>query len=446
MKILARRAKAVRTGFFREGDRWLVKVLAGLIVAGSLARFFVGFSDNPLDHLFSDPRRHWDNAGRLFNPGLMSGCDPIFYQVYLGLLRWATQDNYWGIALCTALLSAAMPWIYYRAGRALGLPRTASLFVWVAMAWFPSFFSIYRYFMMETVLLPLIGVGLWMTGRAFKRKDAASFFIMTAVWGLACLAKSQAVPMAMICWIYALFVQAHKTEKVLGTAGLLFLMLLPNAIRTKGILGYAAPLGSGYIAKIMHAGDTTHTQFYWNGGRWIYSSPSCYIEPLEPFSRWKIGRGTQETSRDVFIERSGGRRSWEEALSASTTGASTWWRHLWENMILFVFAPSWPDSGKDYLIGQLNFHMRWIWISVMAWVLFNNIEFFLRKEFALIPVLTTVMVLGMMFQNSVTTEGRYRKPLEPLLILNFAWACSFDRRSERKAPMTSEAGKVGRHD
>jgi hypothetical protein len=38
-----------------------------------------------------------------------------------------------------------------------------------------------------------------------------------------------------------------------------------------------------------------------------------------------------------------------------------------------------------------------------------------------IPVAVTLYTLFLALQNMVTFEGRYRKPLEPLLLLNVVW-------------------------
>ena len=39
----------------------------------------------------------------------------------------------------------------------------------------------------------------------------------------------------------------------------------------------------------------------------------------------------------------------------------------------------------------------------------------------MLPVAVTLFTLFLALQNVVTFEGRYRKPLEPLLLLNFVW-------------------------
>ena len=423
---------------------WLRLSLLIPVIIGTVLRFLAGIFDNPLNHLFSDPARHWDNAVNFFNPGLMGGCDPILYQVYLMGARAISAGNSLIIGILTGLLSATMPWLYYRAARSFGIGATSAMFCWAAIAWLPSFFVIYRYFMMETLLLPLIGLGLWMTGRAIQRGEMVSFLTATSVWTLAILTKAQAIPIALICWGYALWPLPRKLPAVGFSLCILFLLALPNAVRSKEILGYFAPFGSGYIACIMHESGATHTRFETKRGSWRFSSPSCYIEPLEPINRWRIKRGVIEVNHEVRVDLSRGRHDWVNALSAAHRTPWEWCVHGWENVILFLFAPSWPDSGRDHLSGWLNHHSRWLWAPLLFQVVVGNFSLFLRRQFDPIPVATSVILLFLMFQNSFTMEGRYRKPLEPLLILNVIWLWSPAGKKGRRASVAnSESGHLG---
>ncbi len=405
----------------REPSRLGNQVLVWLIGLGTLVRFVFVVWDPPLNHLFSDPARHWDNAVHFFSPGLMGGCDPIGYQVYLLGVRWITMENPVGVGVFTGLLSVLMPWIYYRAARALGLPKSFSMLFWAAMCWLPSFFAIYRYFMMETLLLPAIGFGLWMTGRAIRKRTIKSVLWMTIAWSLAVMTKAQAIPLAVICSCYA--IHAMDRRWVAGGLSVLVvgILMIPNAWRTSAILGYPAPLGSGYIAQVMHASGKAHTRFVLPAESWIFSSPSCYIAPLEPLNDWRIERGVVEAPHLVKADPANGRLDWDNALRVVKRSGQTASAHLWENFVLFLFAPSWPDSGKNDFPGLVNHWLRWIWAPLLFHLFLGNALIFRRLCFPLIPVATTAMVIMLMFQNAVTMEGRYRKPVEPLVVLNVLW-------------------------
>lgn len=62
--------------------------------------------------------------------------------------------------------------------------------------------------------------------------------------------------------------------------------------------------------------------------------------------------------------------------------------------------------------------------SLDRYYLSLNVRQFLKGRFDLLPVAVTLFTLFLMLQNVATTEGRYRKPLEPLLLMNIVWCIS----------------------
>ncbi len=133
------------------------------------------------------------------------------------------------------------------------------------------------------------------------------------------------------------------------------------------------------------------------------------------------------------------------------TGWSQWWLQWRENLALFLFAPSWPESVAMEWDGQMEFYARWLWAPLILFVLVCNLALFLRRRFELIPVAVTFFTLFLALQNVVTFEGRYRKPLEPLLLMNLVWIVA--TRSKRandpleQAVAAPLAGEVGsRHE
>jgi uncharacterized membrane protein YoaK (UPF0700 family) len=69
----------------------------------------------------------------------------------------------------------------------------------------------------------------------------------------------------------------------------------------------------------------------------------------------------------------------------------------------------------------LEYCSRWIWAPLILSVFACNIGEFVRRRFDLVPVAVTLFTLLMALQNVVIAEGRYRKPVEPLLLLNLVW-------------------------
>ena len=153
-----------------------------LLMAACAFRIWLVFTYNPVNHLWSDPERHWLNGTRPMDLSPMVAIDPVRYQIYIGALAKLTLRQPLLVAYWTALLSLAGPWLWYRFLRELLPSRDWALAGWVILAALPSWSSIYSYFMQETLMLPLLGAALWMTWRCRRKADTASFVLAVAVW------------------------------------------------------------------------------------------------------------------------------------------------------------------------------------------------------------------------------------------------------------------------
>ena len=74
--------------------------------------------------------------------------------------------------------------------------------------------------------------------------------------------------------------------------------------------------------------------------------------------------------------------------------------------------------------GHLEYWCRWMWAPLILLVFVLNVREFANRRFDLIPVATVVLTLAIMLQNVILIEGRYRKPVEPMLLLNLVWVLS----------------------
>lgn len=402
-----------------------------LIFIGSVFRIFSCFQHNPTDYLFSDPKRHWLNGERLFAPDFMGASDPIVYQIYVAVVRGLTGNNAILIAGVCAVLSVLMPWIYYRAAREFGLARPHALAVWALIAIIPSLIAIYHYFMMETLLLPLVGAALWMTARHLRKGSRSAFLWASFFWLLAILTKPTVTPLVVVCLGWTWWVKSRRISDGLLAAALAVIMLMPNAIRTQHYLGFPAPLGNPWLTKIQHrsGNKTIHINFV-GKGQWYFSSPSCYMQPLEPLSFWAMRRAWEESLTEIWINPENGVMDWQSAYGNLHTAPREWLAQLGENILLFFFAASWPDNNAAEWDGWLSNISRWIWAPLIFFVLDCNVRAFIRKRFDLLPVATTIFTLFLAFQNVATSEGRYRKPLEPLLLMNLVWAIYPPQKNE----------------
>jgi len=408
------------------------RLLLLLIVGASCLRVFVCFQHNPMDCLASDMLRHWNNGISFPRGGYAGAADPIVYQIYISALQHLVGANRLLIAAASAILSVLMPWTYYRAAREFGLAGTAALWVWTLIAWTPSLFTIYHFIMMETLLLVIEGVALWMTARYLRKGGAKAFLTVVFFWTLACLTKPTLFPLAAICLLWVLWKKRPALAEIALAAGLALLMLVPQAVRTKAELGFYAPFGNPWLTRIMlrSGANTMHVAFHVpaRGDRhpaqdekMQFRSPSCLVRPLEPFSSWTIRRAFQNSSVRVAIDAAHGEQDWKQSYQQFSGDADAWLEQWRENIVLFVFSPSWPEFEYPLWDSRLEYWCRWMWPLLIVVVLAGNLREFLHRRFELIPVAVTLVTLSFALQNAVLMEGRYRKPVEPLLLLNLVW-------------------------
>ncbi len=421
-------------------------VLTVFIVVASCVRILVCLQHNPINFLQTDPLRHWLNGALFPHGGYWGASDPIGYQFYIFLLRGVTRDNRTLIALACALLSVIMPWTYYRAARSLGFAKVSALWVWLLVAWTPSLFTIYHYIMMETLLLVVDGAAIWATGRYLRKGDIRSFVFSIFWWTLACLTKPTVIPLAGLFVLWSCWKKRPSIRAVAIGALLAVTMLIPQAVRSKFELGFIAPFGNPWLTKIQHRSGAKMTYLYFRGHghpdviqHYYFGSPTCFIEPLAPFSTWRIRRAYEDSSITITANAKYGARDWKNAYSGFDTSWDEWLAQWRENIVVFLFAPSWPESVSDQWDSQLCSYTRWMWAPLIALVLIWNISRFFRRRFDLLPVAVTLFTLFLALQNVATAEGRYRKPLEPLLLMNAVWLIS---TSPRKGSRDTESAHL----
>jgi hypothetical protein len=415
-------------------DGLIRKALWGLILLGSALRIFVCFEQNPLDFLFSDPARHWSNGLRFFHPSYIGAGDSIFFQAYVHFLQVVSGNNREFIAGSSALLSVIMPWTYYRAARESGLTKIPSLGVWALIAWNPSLIVIYHYMMIETLLLVIVGLSLWSTLRCLRVPSHSSWLLTVLLWTLTVLTKTSILPLAATCVLYLWWKTSKRLLWIATALALVVVMLIPSGIRSQKYLGFIAPLGNPWVVELVHRANTRGIQIDVGTAKYFFSSPSANSRPLDPLSPWMIQRAHTDSILHVIVDPQNGSRDWQQAASQIHPDLPTRLHELFENTVLFLFSPTWPDSDCTSWDGWINFYARWMWAPLIFFVLDCNLREFWRGHFHLVPVAVTILTLFLAFQNMATMEGRYRKPLEPLLLLNLVLAFSCPLRQFRQLP------------
>ncbi len=375
---------------------------------------------NPLDQLWSDPARHWNNATDLLGRTPLHAINQIGYQVWLAMIAKFTLNIPPLVAAYAGLLSVANTWIWYRFFREFFRLKLTALIAWIVLLYWPSWFGAFRLFMSETLFIPLIGLSLWMTWRCKRKATVGSFIAMGLCWTLAGLTRGVAIPIAAVVTLYLWILQPQKFTRALGLGLPLCAILLACAYRTHALTGIFHPLSSGHYdySYAVSGKKTVHLNFHDNGTtRYTYwfGSPSMNEQPFRPFSDWTTQR---DGALNFSIDLNHQRESWKQAFAAVAATNPSWWRWLPENLIFLFFGSSWPDNNPAFFVDRLNIQLRWffapLFVATFAilWTCRNK----RRHDSALLALvlLTWFVVQGL--TPIVLNEGRYRKPVEALVL------------------------------
>ncbi|MFI4866070.1 MAG: methyltransferase domain-containing protein [Steroidobacterales bacterium] len=393
-----------------RSDDWL-RWAFGVVL---LWRLLFPFFDSPLLHLFSDPARHWSNGGRLFLPDLIGAGDPFLYQLWIYLLRVVSQGDQPAVVLGCGLLCAAMPYGWYRALREL-LPRRAALIGGLIIGVIPAFVGIYAYFMTETLLLTLTGFAFWATFRAARKRTVAAFALASALWAGAMFTRSIALPMALLCLSTLWLTQQQRLVKAVSALAMFMLLALPAGLHARSTLGFFAPLGNFYLSQIYSASGRHDISINAGAlGAWGFGTPSFYNPTFYPFSSWTTDR---EGTAYITIDVARGRASWiAEKQRIDRLRSFPWWRQYRENLIYLLVGQSWPDNDPNAWSGLATVWTRWLWPPLMLVVAWGAVRGRFRRWDWLLPLCALGMLLSLALQRDAIIEGRYRKPIDPVLV------------------------------
>jgi hypothetical protein len=378
-----------------------------------LARLLYPFFNSPLDHIFSDPQRHWENAGAFLHPTIMGAQDPFLYQLWLYALRTLSAGSAPTIMLGCGLLCAAMPYGWYRALREL-VPRSRAYFGAILIGCLPESISIYAYFMNESLLIALTGFAFWLTLRANRKRTMPAFVLAAAVWLCAAFTRTVAVPMAAACILGLWLTQSGRVPKALVAMALASSLALAAGLHARTKLHFFAPLGNLYFNEIYNRSGNRDIQVdYGLDGRYVFGSPSFYNPTFFPFSDWRTGRrGTMSFSIDLTQ----GRRDWlEVARHAGEHRDLPRWRQRLEDLVYLFFAPPWPNSTESNLVGWLTLWSRWIWAPVVGVVIWAAVSRRYLGAAWVIPLCGLGSMALLAAQSEGVMEGRFREPIDTIL-------------------------------
>lgn len=389
-----------------------------VVFSTSLTRIWYIFTYNPVQHIWSDPARHWEQGIDVLRADLMALTDPIGYQMYVALLAKFTLKIPALVAYCTALLSLAGPWLWYRFFRELQSSKTLALAGWACLSFLPSWIAIYGYFMQETLMLPLLGAALWATWRCRRKASVASFLVMVLLWIAAGLTRGIAIPLAAVACTWLWLLQDQKWSKAACSALALLLIMGPLTYRSYYTVNHFAPHGMGHLNVVYAQSGKKVIEIasQRQGGRWVhgFGSPSTGAEPFRPFSDWKTQR-TGTVRINVNLDK--GMEDWRREMDAIDMSFSD---YLWitkENLIFLFFAESWPDTNLARAVDVAGAAIRFIWAPLFV-VILVGIVWHRRKfhGYWLLPAMLMAWFVVQALIPIAVNEGRYRKPYEGLAV------------------------------
>lgn len=409
-----------------------------IIFVTSLTRVWYIVTYNPVNHIWSDPARHWEQGIDVLRADLMALTDPIGYQMYVALLAKFTLKIPALVAYCTILLSLIGPWLWYRFFRELQSSKTLALAGWAFLSFLPSWIAIYSYFMQETLMLPLLGAALWATWRCRRKADMSSFVLMVFLWIAAGLTRGIAIPLAAIACTWLWLLQDKKWSKALYSSLVLLLIMGPLTYRSYQTVAHFAPHGMGHLNVIYAQSGKKVIEIASRrgGASWVhgFGSPSTGAEPFKPFSDWK----TQRTGKvRINVDLDKGMEDWSREMDAVDMSFSD---YLWitkESLIFLFFAESWPDNNLARAVDVAGAAIRFIWAPLFIVILVGLLWH--RKKFKGHWMLPAMLIAWFVVQALIPiaiNEGRYRKPYEGLAVAQFIlWIAVVRGLTRESAPV-----------
>jgi len=402
-----------------------------------------------MSHIWSDPQRHWEQGIDVLRDDPMSMTDPVLYQIYIGALAKLTFGNGHLAAFYTFLLSISMPWLWYRFFRELQPSKDIALLGWAIVSWVPSWLGIYAYFMQETLMMPLLGAALWATWRCHRKQSLNAFLLMVFIWVLAGLTRGVCIPMAAVAATWLWIAQPNKISKALYSILILGIVLGPLTYRAYDKMNILAPHGIGQMNMIYSKSGKKELKIKYErqGAVWYYGygSPATGSRPFAPFSDWHTAR-TGKVMVDIDVDK--GAEEWERNFEKNQLSFRN---YLWitsENLIMLMFDPSWPDSNPDYVVGYLNYQMRWIWLPLLLLAVVCTSLFaikdrpLVRSHHWLLPGIFAGWFIIQGFMPLAVNEGRYRKPLELFVVAQLLFLAGTSRRFNPIARIAQTNGSI----
>ncbi len=395
---------------------------------GMLWRFWVVIWNSPDLAILADPLRHLQAARdlSLTNQFIFAVFDPPIYQYWLAFFIHFFDRFPFTLVLYSMVLTALTPLIWYLWMRLVLKDEKLALIGLTIFTFLPSYLTIFCFFMPETLLLPLLGLSLWLTNKAEVQPTRAYLISVAVLWGITVCTKANTAAACVVALIWLWW----KLSKTIAGKPLLMTALLQLSI--VGAIYSLTPLKVYYHMHsiILVPGTTIFNRVLYESGKaklevhgnrfdaqgkivdykfWC-AHPDFIgqsIEIFRPLSAWKPARsGTLVMALDLD-------QLWPKFphLEISLNDRL---RYTYENILFFFFASVYPEEERAVFPYSLTIDSRWMWLPVTLIVLILASK---RRMCTYPVVLAAVTAFVIMLQQSSIVEGRYRKPWEGLVLV-----------------------------
>ncbi len=418
-------------------------VLIALIILGVAFRLSYPFYNNPMSHLITDPGRHYGNAMGTIDR-IYRCLDPLGYQWWLGTYFKLFGNSRTNVGIYTGLLSAVTPFCWYLWLRQCLPTKRLALAGLAILALLPSWLGIYAYFMTETLLLPLLGLALWLTWRSAKRPSWQNIFFCSLAWAFATATKLTVVPEALICLTWLFWRLIKSRSKVFSFCAIFLILASLTVVYLIGVMDTYNGLGTtwlfppryGLVAQLYYqSGARSYTLNVESKARGLrqsgwFQSPAAFREPLlAPFSNWTSGR---MGNYNVIIDCDQPPQILAPRLPMSLSNRL---RFITESTVNFLFDSSWPDCDRHDIIQSTQVNMRWSWSLLLLSVVFMAIR---RRNGSILVILCLGTAFITFLLEAGVMEGRYRKPWEGLVIATLLFLIVDESKSSQDQKEATE--------
>jgi hypothetical protein len=402
-----------------------------LVAIGIVFRLANPFFNNPSDFMQSDPMRHFLSARECLsnvnqNWTLFEIIDPLGYQIWLSAILRITGNDRAAVAIYCGALSLLTAWFWYQWMKlCIGNKRWA-LAGYACLSLLPDWTKVFQYYLQETLVLPLLGLSLWLSWETALRPTPAKFAGTGLTWGCTLLTKVTALPMAAVVFAW-MFWRSSPGLRNFNTKQL----KLPLISLSIALLVYA--LGPIKIYNRIHAfvpipGGDFHRACYERGNDY-WKCKVKYLDTLQGFRVFDIEAG--QPSLDLRLPaplqwkstRKGTAQTEVDFTSTplnyyppSQMSLQDRLHYTWENIVYFFLGLSWPEATDTRDFGlhcELMRMVRFIWLPMTLVIVFLTIK---QRRLDIMTLLFSVSLLFFLLQQSVIMEARYKKPWEGVAI------------------------------